>query len=117
MKGFKIVDGDVSITDGDIDMAEDTELEIQTMKTVLQTNKGEDVFDDTEGINLRQILSKGVTEDMIKTQIKNGINQVNADYTLEDFNYNLDKATRTALTKFTARKTNGDAISISNSFN
>ena len=39
MKGFKIVDGDVSITDGNIDMAEDTELEIQTMKTVLKTNK------------------------------------------------------------------------------
>lgn len=117
MKGFKIVDGDVSITDGIIDMVEDTELEIQTMKTVLKTNKGEDVFDETEGIDLRQILSKGVTADMLKTQIKNGINQVNADYTIEDFNYDLDKATRTAETDFTARKIDGSAISISNSYN
>lgn len=117
MKGFKIVDGDVSITDGNIDIVEDTELEIQTMKTVLQTNKGEDAFDDTEGINLRQILGKGVTEDMVKTQIKSGINQVNADYTIDDFNYSLDRTTRTATTKFTARKSNGAAISISNSYN
>ena len=117
MKGFKIVDGDVSITDGNIDMVEDTELEIQTMKTVLKTNKGEDVFDKTEGINLRQILSKVVTADMLKTKIKNGINQVNADYTIEDFNYSLDKSTRTAVTDFTARKTDGSAISISNSYN
>ena len=117
MKGFKIVDGDVSITDGNIDMVEDTELEIQTMKTVLKTNKGEDVFDKTEGINLRQILSKGVTADMLKTQIKNGINQVNADYTIEDFNYNLDKNTRTAITDFTARKADGSTVSISSSYN
>ena len=117
MKGFKIVDGDVSITDGNIDMAEDTELEIQTMKTVLKTNKGEDVFDETEGINLRQILSKGATADMVKTQIKNGINKVDKNYTIEDFNYSLDKITRTATTNFTARKTDGSAISISNSYN
>ena len=83
MKGFKIVGGDVSISDGDINLVEATELEIQTMKTVLQTNKGEDVFDDTEGINLRQILGKGVTEDMVKTQIRSGVNQVNSDYTIE----------------------------------
>lgn len=117
MKGFKIIDGDVSITDGNIDMVEDTELEIQTMKTVLTTNKGEDVFDETEGINLRQILGKGVTADMVKTQVKSGINQVNADYTIEDFNFEVDNVTRSATTKFTARKTNGSAISISNSYN
>ena len=117
MKGLKIVEGDVSITDGSIDMAEDTELEIQTMKTVLRTNRGEDAFDADEGINLRQLLSKGVTADMVKTQIKNGINQVNADYTIEDFNYSLDKITRTAEIKFTARKTNGASVCISNSYN
>lgn len=116
MKGFKIIDGDVSITDGNIDMAEDTELEIQTMKTVLMTSKGEDVFDDTEGINLRQILGKGITDDMVKTQAQSGVNQVNADYTIEDFSFDVDNATRHATVKFTAKKTNGAAISVSNSY-
>lgn len=116
MKGFKITDGDVSITDGKIDMVEDTELEIQTMKTVLATNKGEDPFDADEGINFNQILGKGVTEDMAKTQVKSGINQVNSDYTVEDFNYSVDKTSRKATTKFTARKSDGTAISVINSY-
>ena len=116
MKGFKIVGGDVSISDGDINLVEATELEIQTMKTVLQTNKGEDVFDDTEGINLRQILGKGVTEDMVKTQIRSGVNQVNSDYTIEDFDFNVNNAARAASVKFIAKKPNGTAVSIRNSY-
>lgn len=116
MKGFKIVNGDISITDNQIDMVEDVELEAQTMKTVLQTNKGEDVFDENEGINVRQILGKGITADMVQTQVKNGINQVNPDYTVEDFNYNVDKINRKSTTIFTARKLDGSAITINNSY-
>lgn len=117
MKGFKVVDGDVSITDGYIDTVEGTELEIQTIKTVLETNKGEDPFDADEGINFGQVLGKGVTEDMVKTQITSGINQVNSDYTIDTFDYSVDKETRTSTTKFTARKSDGTAISISNDYN
>lgn len=116
MKGFKVVNGDVSVTDNQIDMVEDTELEVQTIKTVLQTSKGEDVFDSNEGIDFRQILGKGITADMVETQVKSGINQVNPNYTIEDFDYKVDKANRKSITAFTARKLDGSAIAISNSY-
>lgn len=116
MKGFKIVNGDISITDNQIDMVEGTELEVQTIKSVLQTNKGEDIFDSSEGINFRQVLGKGITSDMVKTQVKSGINQVNPDYIIEDFDYSIDKANRKSTTTFTARKTDGSAITINNSY-
>ena len=116
MKGFKIVNGDISITDNQIDMVENAELEAQTMTTVLQTNQGEDIFDSSEGISFRQILGKGTTADMVQTQVKSGINQVNPDYIIEDFDYKVDKVNRKSTTTFTARKSDGSAIAISNNY-
>ncbi|MDO5397070.1 MAG: hypothetical protein Q4G33_03990 [bacterium] len=116
MKGFKLVNGDVSITNNKIDMVEDVELEVQTMKSVLQTNKGEDIFDKNEGINFRQILGRGVTADMVETQMKSGINQVNPDYIIEDFEYSVDKINRKSTAEFTVRKSDGSASKISNNY-
>lgn len=115
MKGFKVdAKGDVVITDGQIDMVSGTELERQTMQTVLMTNKGEDIFDSDEGIDFRQILGKGVTEDMTKTQIRSGINQVNdafnTDYGMEDFEYSVEG--RKSTSTFTARKSSGEAVEV-----
>lgn len=116
MKGFKLVDGDVSITDNQIDMVENTELEVQTIQSVLQTNKGEDIFDSDEGINFRHIIGKGISADMVKTQIQNGINQVNPDYAIEDFSYTVDKSSRKLKVAFTARKSDGSVLSSENIF-
>lgn len=116
MKGFKLINGDVSITDNKIDMVEDAELEVQTMQSVLQTNKGEDPFDENEGIDFRQILGKKVTPDMVETQIRSGLNQVNPDYIIEDFECKVDKESRRSETEFTARKLDGSTITITNSY-
>lgn len=116
MKGFKLVNGDVSITDNQIDMVESTELEAQTIQSVLSTNKGEDVFDGSEGINFHQILGKKITEDMARTQIQSGINQVNTDYVIEDFDYTVDKTDRKSTTVFTARKSDGTVVKIKNNY-
>lgn len=116
MKGFKLINGDVSITDNQIDMVEDADLEVQTMQTVLQTNKGEDPFDENEGIDFHQVLGKKVTVDMVETQIRNGLNQVNPDYIIEDFDRIVDKESRRAEVEFTARKLDGSAVTITNSY-
>ena len=55
MKGFKITDGDLEFTNGEISMVEDSELKAQTIKQVISTNKGEWLFDKDEGINFRSI--------------------------------------------------------------
>ena len=116
MKGFKVVNGDISITDNQIEMVEGTELEVQTMQSVLQTNKGEDPFDENEGSEFRQILGKKVTADMVETQIRSGINQVNPDYIIEDFDCRVDKESRRSEVEFTARKLDGSTVTITNSY-
>lgn len=58
MKGFMLKDGDISITNGEIDMVEGSELTAQTIGSVLSTNKGEWLFDTEEGIDFDAILGK-----------------------------------------------------------
>lgn len=58
MKGFEMVDGDLVITNNELSMVADTALKVQTIQSVLSTNKGEWIFDPDEGINFRNILGK-----------------------------------------------------------
>ena len=58
MKGFMLKDGDLSISNGEIDMVEGAELTAQTIGSVLSTNKGEWLFNAEEGIDFDVILGK-----------------------------------------------------------
>lgn len=63
MKGFALDEhGDVLIANGEIQMINGTDLTVQTVKTVLSTNKGEWTFNENEGINFHNILGKKYTE-------------------------------------------------------
>lgn len=59
MKGFMLDEhGDVVIDAGEIQMVHGVELTAQTIKSVLQTQKGEWFLDWEEGINHNEILGK-----------------------------------------------------------
>lgn len=58
MKGFMLKNGDLSISNGDIDIVEGAELTAQTIQQVLSTNKGEWLFNSEEGIDFGAILGK-----------------------------------------------------------
>lgn len=58
MTGFKLNDGDLVITNNEIELVEGDELTVQTIQQVLSTNKGEWIFDTEEGINFDNILGK-----------------------------------------------------------
>lgn len=58
MKGFKITNGDLSISNGEIDIIEGKELTAQTIGSVISTNKGEWIFNMEEGIDFDVILGK-----------------------------------------------------------
>lgn len=59
MKGFKLDEsGDVSIRSGEIEMTHGAELTMQTIKSVLGTQKGEWFLNHNEGINHDNILGK-----------------------------------------------------------
>lgn len=116
MRGFKLDEkGDISITDGQIDMVSDLELEKQTIKTVLQTNKGESPFNEDEGIDFNQIQGKGITEDMIKTQVQSGIHQVNSERTIDEFNCTIKD--RHLTVDVTAQNSDGSSISVKKEWN
>lgn len=111
LKGFKLDEnGDISITDGHIDMVSDIELEKQTIKTVLQTNKGEWPLNKDEGIDFNQIQGKGITKDMIYTQVQSGIRQVNNERTIDEFSHTIKN--RHLTVNITAQKSDGSSISI-----
>ena len=58
MKGFMLKNGDLSISNGEIDIVEGAELTAQTIGSVLSTNKGEWLFNAEEGIDFDVILGK-----------------------------------------------------------
>ena len=68
MKGFKLNEnGDVVIANDEIELISDDELTQQTIKTVLNTNKGEWFANKDEGINFRAILGKATVQNSSKT--------------------------------------------------
>ena len=58
MKGFMLANGDLSISNGEIDMVEGAELTAQTIGSVLSTNKGEWIFNVEEGVNFDVIFGR-----------------------------------------------------------
>lgn len=58
MIGLKIRDGDLVITNNEIELVEGNELTKQTIQSVLSTNKGEWKFDTEEGISFYNILGE-----------------------------------------------------------
>lgn len=63
MKGFALnSEGDILIEKHEIQMVHGTDLAMQTVKTVLSTNKGEWTFNEDEGINFANILGKRQAE-------------------------------------------------------
>ena len=77
MKTFKLDDfGDVVIKNDKIELVEDTELLIQTLKQVLNTNLGEWFNDEKEGIDYHVILTKNPNYDLIEDTINTAVQQV-----------------------------------------
>lgn len=73
MKGFKIKDGDLVISENlligkrEIEMISGNELTAQTLQSVLSTNAGEWIFDISEGINFANVLGKQKTKSITST--------------------------------------------------
>ena len=111
MNGFLLdKNGDVAMKDGVIQMVSGDELTAQKVKSVLGTNKGEWFLNPEEGIEFFYLLGKGVTEDMARSQIENGIKQVDATLRIDGFDIQFDKVNRVASIKYSASNRDGNAI-------
>ena len=118
MKGFKLdLNGDVVLSGGDIVLIQDDELKAQKVRTVIGTNKGEWTLNKNEGLNFNYILGKGITDDMIMTQITDGLRQVDETLYLDDFKCMRDSENRNVSVSFSASNTQNTALTIEQSWN
>ena len=112
MKGFKITDGDLSISNNEIDMVYDNELKCQTVQSVLSTNKGEWLFNLEEGINFKNVLGKNVDEKVVKSEIEQGQKQVDATLAIEEFAYEKNEQTRKSKVRVKSRFESGETVEV-----
>ena len=102
--------GDVEIRNNKIVMTNDNELMRQKIQKVLSTNKGEWFGNADEGINFRNILKKGVTEEDVKSEILDGLLQIDDSVIITEFSMELDHATRSLNVAFKAENLDGEVI-------
>lgn len=96
-------------------MVEGKELIRQKVQEVINTNKGEWFFDWEQGIEFSNILGKGITEEMVRSEIEDGLQQVEAGLVISDFSMETDG--RALTVKFTAiSETTNTEVSISTEY-
>jgi len=117
LKGFKLTDtGDVAIKNNKIELIADSELTRQSIQYLLSTNKGECFYDENEGITFQNILGKNVDEDHVKSEILQGLLQVDSSFVMTDFSMSLDKVSRHLVVTFTAENADGKVVSIGTNY-
>ena len=102
--------GDLLIENNVFQMVDGDELLRQKVHEVLQTNKGEWFFDWEQGIEFSNIRGKGVTEEAVRTEIENGLRQVDENLIISSFAMEIEG--RNLTVNFTAvnEKTNAEII-------
>lgn len=117
MIGFKLDEkGDILIENNQIQMVSGDELIKQTVKTVIGTNKGEWFLNEDEGITFENILGKFVDEDIIKTEIEDGLLQIDDSFSFTGFCYEFDTDKRKLSISFSAVNDDGTVIEGENTF-
>lgn len=126
MRGFALNNGDIVIgktgknivspNGNQIILVEGNELIAQKFVIVLGTCIGEWFWNESLGIDYDFIIGKGITEDMIQTQISAGIHQVDPNMFLSAFEVDINKAQRSAKITFTVEDNGGKIAKIEKSY-
>lgn len=94
----------------EIQMINGNELLRQKVQCVLGTNKGEWFLNTDEGINFSNILGKGKSEDIVRSEIEEGLSQVDSSFFIEDFSCNFNTQERKLKVYFVAKNETGDTV-------
>ena len=92
--------GDILIENNKIQMVDGKELTRQKVQEVISTDKGEWYFNREQGIEFDNVLGKGITEEMVRNEIIDGLHQVDPNLNLSSFSMELKG--RDAYVKFSA---------------
>lgn len=117
MIGFKLDEkGDVLIENNQIQMVSGDELIKQTVQSVIGTNKGEWFLNEDEGITFENVLGKFVDEDIIKTEIEEGLLQIDDSFYITQFSCKFSSEKRKLEVSFSAVNDDGTVIEGENTF-
>ena len=94
----------------EIEMIDGDELLVQTVESVIGTNKGEWVLNKDEGIHFKNLLGKKIDEEVIKNEVFQGLLQVDSSFFMTDFSVELDAETRKLKIYFSAVNDNGEEL-------
>ena len=100
------------IKNNKIQLIDADELLRQKIQKLLNTNKGEWFANENEGINFRNVLKKGITEDEVKNEILDGLMQIDDTFIITDFNMSLNSENRSLSIYFKAENSNGEIVNI-----
>lgn len=115
MKTFKLdQNGDVVIKDNKIELVENMELLVQTLKQVLNTNLGEWFGDEAEGIDYKVILTKNPNYELIQDTINTAVQKVadGLDLELETDNFTFEVEGRNLVIAFTITTGSGESTEV-----
>ena len=110
MKDLKIVNGDVVISNHDVQLVYDKGLTMQKIQLILGTNQGEWELNENEGINFRVILTKHPSEEEILSTLREGLKQVDDSFIITD--YEFTTVNRKMFIKLVIQSDNGDEYAI-----
>lgn len=121
MQGFALNEnGDIILQNRDenkvfpngwrIQLIEGDNLIAQKISIVLGIDKGEWFWNSDLGIDFDYVIGKGITDDMIRSQIEFGIHQVDEGMYITEFKVDIDKSTRIASVTFTAKSDDGAIV-------
>jgi len=100
--------GDLVIEKNQIRIVFDKDLICQRIRSLLGANRGEWPFNLDYGINQRNILGKNPDYELIRSEIQQGLRQVDSSFFVEKFNADLQG--RNLSVHFTARNSDGVVI-------
>ena len=111
MRGFKLNEtGDVVMENGAISFVRDGDLLAQTVRTVVNTNRGEWFLDESEGVDFAAMLGKRPDEGFVRDDIQRAL--LSVDDTLVIGEYSQRMEGRTLKVEFEAVNAEGQSVSV-----
>lgn len=105
-----ILDGDVVIKNGDIQMVTNDERLKQKVLYTLKTNLGEWEYDKEEGIDFSAFLRKSPDDEEIRDNIRAGLLQVDPTFVINTID--IKREGRQLYVEFSATNSSGESVAI-----
>ncbi|MFP7414370.1 DUF2634 domain-containing protein [Priestia filamentosa] len=108
----KLKDGDLVIEDNNLIMVEDDEELAQSVKSVLQTRKGEFFLDEEHGMSFDNILGKVADQAATRDDIIEAVSQEERIRSVTDVSFSDNPKTRIREVKMTLEKEDGAELEL-----